>query len=276
MVRVSPDRQRLAVTIGSLTEDGLWLYDLGRETLTPLARGGEAFSLVWTPDGQRLVFDWLKDGRQSLAWQRADGTTPPEVLTPGKLLPSSWTPDGRQLAGVKEPWDVAIATVANGRATVHLLNQMSADEGWPEFSPDGHWLAYVSSTSGRLEVYVRPYPESGRTEMVSIEGGRGPAWHPNGRELFYVVRGPSGKWRMMAVDFAPASPPRIGRPRLLFEVEESMSFGCAPVRCYDVAPDGQRFYVVRTPPPPPTPVVTHVDLMLNWPEELKTKVPTGR
>jgi hypothetical protein len=49
-----------------------------------------------------------------------------------------------------------------------------------------------------------------------------------------------------------------------------------PGRCDDVAPDGQRFYVTQTPTPPPRPVVTHINLVLNWLEELKAKVPTGR
>ena len=51
---------------------------------------------------------------------------------------------------------------------------------------------------------------------------------------------------MMAVDFAPGSPPRIGRPHTLFEFEPGdLGFMCSPLRCYDVAPDGQRFYAVR-------------------------------
>jgi len=45
------------------------------------------------------------------------------------------------------------------------------------------------------------------------------------------------------------------------------------MRCYDVAPDGQRFYVVQTPTLPPPPVVTQINLVLNWFEELKSKVP---
>jgi hypothetical protein len=148
----------------------------------------------------------------------------------------------------------------------------------PTFSPDGRWLAYGSDVSGRNEVYVRPYPGPGPAEQVSLEGGRDPAWHPNGRELFYV--GPldgAGKRRIMAVEFAPGSPPRIGTPRRLFEFDpRDLNFGCTPLRCYDVAPDGQRFYVTQTRPAPPPPVVTHINLIQNWLEGLKAKVPTGR
>jgi hypothetical protein len=52
-------------------------------------------------------------------------------------------------------------------------------------------------------------------------------------------------------------------------------FHCIPVRCYDVAPDGQRFYVMQQRTLPPPPPVTHINLILNWFEELKAKVPAG-
>jgi len=40
-----------------------------------------------------------------------------------------------------------------------------------------------------------------------------------------------------------------------------------------LAPDGQRFYVGQARTSPRAPVVTHVNLILNWLEELKEKVP---
>jgi len=71
--------------------------------------------------------------------------------------------------------------------------------------------------------------------------------------------------------------PRIGRPQTLFEFDPGdLSFSCLPGRCYDVAPDGQRFYAMQARTPPPPPVVTHINLMLNWFEELKAKAPAGK
>jgi hypothetical protein len=43
-----------------------------------------------------------------------------------------------------------------------------------------------------------------------------------------------------------------------------------------VSPDGQRFFVSRSLPSPATPPVTHVNLVLNWFEELKAKAPATR
>ncbi len=220
------------------------------------------------------MFGWLEQGRSSLAAQRADGTASPDVLVPDAFWTSSFHPDGRQLAALDNS-DILIANLEKGQAAVRPLFQTAARERSAEFSPDGRWLAYQSNESGRFEIWMRPYPGPGEPELIGE--GENPAWHPtHGRELFFVSpRDPSGKRRMMVVDFAAGSPhPTIGRPRVLFPFDPTeLLFACMPVRCYDVAHDGQRFYVVRTPAPPSPPVVTHINLIDHWFEELKAKVP---
>jgi hypothetical protein len=82
---------------------------------------------------------------------------------------------------------------------------------------------------------------------------------------------------MMAVDVDAGSARSIGRPRPLFEFDPvDLKLVCAPVRCFDVALDGQRFFAVEQRSAPPPPAVTHVGLVQNWFEELKAKVPAGR
>ena len=278
-VRLSPDGRRLAVVIRSLTEAGVWVYDLARGSLTLLAGGGEAVWPIWAPDGRRLLFDWLTDGRRTLSAQPADGTAGPQVFVSDSWLnASSVTPDGRQIAAVHEPdTDILSVAVENGQAQVQPLIKTPHYEGWAEFSPDGRWLAYGSDVSGRREVYVRPFPGPGPTEQVSIDGGQSPAWHRGGKELFFVTpRNAERRWSMMAVDVDAGSARGIGRPRALFEFDAGeLKLVCAPGRCYDVAPDGQRFFAVQQRPAPPPPPVTHVGLVQNWVEELKAKVPAG-
>jgi serine/threonine-protein kinase len=278
-VRLSPrDGRRLAVTIHgpSLTGVGLWSYDLGRDRFAPLTVEGEADWPVWLPDGRRLLFQWLKGGRWSLATQPADGAVAAEMRLVVRLFPSSFNPDGLHVATAQSGSggvDVVIATLGDRGTTVESLAETPYNERWPEFSPDGRWLAYGTDVSGQFEVWIRPWPGPG--EAVPIEAGWSPAWSPNGRELFFLSPSDgAGRLRMMVVTFEAASPPRIGSPRALFDFDpEKLLLACTPVRCYDVAPDGQRFYAVQRVASPPRLPVTHINLIQNWFEVLKQKAP---
>jgi eukaryotic-like serine/threonine-protein kinase len=275
---LSPDGRYVAVSIESLEERGLWLYDRERGTLSKLTPGGETLFPRWTPDGQHAAFWWLNQGVSQLGWQRADGTAGPEVLARGPGVPSSWSPAGKQLALTSPEGDISIASLENGKAAVEPLARTPETELWPEFSPGGRWLAYGSNTSGRNEVYVQPYPDPAPRQQVSLEGGESPAWSPTGRELFFLSLPDSeGMRQMMAVDVRPGRTLSLGKPQRLFGFSEPpLRLRCEPSRCYDVAADGRQFYAVRQAPTAPIPSVTHIQLILNWTEELEARVPAGR
>jgi hypothetical protein len=110
---------------------------------------------------------------------------------------------------------------------------------------------------------------------VSVAGGFAPAWNPNGREIFFSSRASSGRQRMMAARFSPGASPAAAPPVELFEYDSrELSLLSGFVRPYDVAADGQSFYAIqhRGTAPSAAPV-THVNLVQNWLEELKQKVP---
>ena len=156
---------------------------------------------------------------------------------------------------------------------------MAGPTQWPAFSPDGRWLAFGSSTSGTPELFVQPYPGPGTRVQVSVDGGQSPAWHPNGREIYFLSLGPAGARQsyMMAADFSPGPPARIGRPRRLFEFDATkLGLMCVYSRCYDVSADGERFYGVQELEAPAPAPVTHINLVANWIEEVKAKVPAAR
>ena len=278
IVRASPDGRRLAVSVYRPTEQGLWVYELARGVSRVLAQGGEVGRFSWMPDGQRLVYVWLKDGRFSTVIHMADGSRPPVELLPAEAGDvSSITPDGEHIALAQKDDLLMLTLDASGRGRVAPWLQTPNIEAWPEFSPDGRWLAYASNETGHHEVYVRSFPGPGGAIQVSITGGFQPAWHPNGRELFFLSpSGTPGRMRMMVATWEAGRTPRTGTPKMLFEFARSeYQFACVAVRCYDVAPDGQRFYVVQTGKPPRSPVVKETRLVHNWLEELKAKVPAG-
>lgn len=184
----------------------------------------------------------------------------------GWQYPFSWTPDGTTLAIHVDDVGVQVVTMTPERVAGSPLT-LVANAGVPRFSPDGRWLAYVSEEAGRSEVFVRGYPATGRQWIVSTQGGTSPVWSADGRELFYRD-GP----RMMAVevDTTPTFAP--GVPRVLFEGPyEHNPYGG---QNFDVAPDG-RFLMVR---PAPGAAPTQLNVILDWFDELKQKVPgtTGK
>ncbi len=126
----------------------------------------------------------------------------------------------------------------------------------------------MSDESGPYEIYVQPYRGPGGKWQISTEGGTEPKWNPNGRELFYR----SGD-KMMAVDIATQPGFSAGKPRMLFEGRYQLS----PVQSddYDVSRDGQRFLMLK-PIDQGEGAPTQINVVLNWFEELKQKVPTGK
>ncbi len=268
---LSPDGRRVAVAIEE-QETQVWVYDLARETPTRLTFGGNAnFTSLWTPDGKRIAFQSNKEGSPNLFWQLADGSGGLERLTTSEYIhaPMSWSSDGRLLAFIEitpsTGYDIWVLRLSDRKAQAFLRTPFH--ESAPRFSPDGRWLAYISDETGRYEVYVQPYPGPGGKWQISTEGGTEPVWNPNGRELFYR----SGD-KMMAVEITTQPGFSAGKPNVLFEGKYLPTPATFPN--YDVAPDGQRFLMCKASEQEAAP--TQINVVLNWFEELKRRVPTGK
>jgi Tol biopolymer transport system component len=256
------------------SEGQIWSYDISRQTLTRFTFEGKTNNRpVWTPDGKRIAFYSDKEGSLNIFWQLADGSGGLERLTTSETVnvPESFSPDGRVLAFHEaDPTtgrnDIWVLQMSDRKAQPFLKTYFN--QGNPRFSPDGHWLAYTSDESGQIEVYMEPYPGPGGKWQISTEGGREPVWNPNGRELFYR----SGN-KMMAVDVATQPKLTVGNPRMVFQGEYVSATN--QFSNYDISPDGQRFLMLK-----PTEQVqaapTQINVVLNWFEELKQKVPTGK
>ena len=270
--RVSPDGRRIAVTIQG-QESQIWLYDLSREALSRLTFEGKLNAdPTWTPDGKRIAFYSNKEGPTNIFWQPADGSGGLERLTTSEYFhnPNSWSPDGQLLAfhevNPTTQRDIWVLRLKDRKVEPFL--RTPADESAPRFSPDGHWLTYVSNESGGFEIYVQPYPGPGGKWQISTNGGTEPVWNPNGHELFYR----NGD-KMMAVDISSQSGISAGKPRMLFEGSYLPTTVAQPN--YDISPDGQRFLMVK-PAEQGQEAPTQINVVLNWFEELKQKVPVGK
>jgi len=280
--RLSPDGQRVAIS----TRDTFQVssYDVARGALSPVTADGKSGFGIFAPDGKRIVFrSDAAGGEDNLYWRAADGSGAVERLTTSvrNQTPSSWSPDGTTLAFVEEgesptigffQFDIWMLSIRD--RTTRAVMHTSANEMTPEFSPDGRWLAYVSSGSGsgRHDVYVQPYPGPGERHLISTNGGEQPAWRGDGRELFYVQGGAfsssGGAPTLMSVAVATVPEFRAGRPEALFESADlPTNWG----RSYDVAADGQRFLLTANSKATTTPA--QMILVQHWFEELKRLVP---
>ncbi len=261
--RLSPDGKRLAVTTWD-ERAYVSVYDMERDALTRLS-GPEGHQPIWTVDGERITYRSIPF---DLVWRAADGSGDIETLTSleGAGEPGSWSPDGKMLTFTdvhpSSGADIWVLSLEDGRGPRPVVQTPAAEAGGA-FSPDGRWIAYDSKESGRLEVYVQPFPGPGRRWQISTEGGRQAVWARNGREIFYR----SGD-RMMAVEVETEPSFSLSKPEVLFEGNYAGSVEAFGSANYDVTADGRRFVMIRTEVES-APASIHV--VLNWAEELKEK-----
>jgi hypothetical protein len=132
---------------------------------------------------------------------------------------------------------VALSLDGDHKASVFLNTQFNEVHG--KLSPDGHWIAYESSESGKAEVYVQPFPASADRagkHLISNGGGSEPLWRRDGRELFYRNGGD-----VMAVDITPGPVFKASAPRKLFQANFAGLNGGG--YRWDVTGDGKRFLI---------------------------------
>jgi hypothetical protein len=175
---------------------------------------------------------------------------------------TDWSNDGRfiifQMRGVTTGPDLWILPLF-GDGKPYPFAQSEFDEEQGHFSPDGHWIAYTSNESGRYEVYVQTFPQSGGKWLVSSGGGAQPHWRADGKELFYIAPDRT----LMAVDVNAGTTFETSAPKRLFAT--LVNNYTAPNR-YVVTADGQRFLINS---PVGETNQTPITVVLNWTSGLK-------
>jgi eukaryotic-like serine/threonine-protein kinase len=263
--RLAPDGKQVITSLRGDAED-LWLYDLARGASSRLTAKGSSSFPVWSPDGKRVA---LSVGRNDIFVRTLDGSAPEQKVWTGQVpsYPFSWSPDGRALAYVtvdpKTLQDIWILNLADHQVKPFLASPFR--EGAPVFSPDGRWIAYVSDESGHSEIYVSPFPGPGEKQAVSTNGGSEPVWPRAGKNLFYR----SGD-AVMAVEVTTSPALSVSKPRLVFKKPYERSMALWPN--FDASSDGRQLLMVKGSDAAPAP--GYINVVLNWSEELKARVPT--
>ena len=270
--RVSPDGTRVAVDITDGGNTDIWIWDLTREMLTQFTFdvANDDFPL-WTLDSARVVFQSSRDGG-GVFWKAADGTGQVERLKEGAARPSTWTADGR-LIFEQRVEDIGVLTMEGERTVERLLDADEFSVYSPALSPDGRWLAYVSTETGTPLIYVRPFPDVDDDQRrVSPDFGVHPVWSPDGRELFY--RGRTGAELMVArIETEPTFSARAPEPAFTISGWE-----VGGGRQYDLAPDADRFIFRQAEATGQTSEADMFNGLIfveNWFQELTERVPVN-
>ena len=263
--RFSPDGTRIAVQINAGDDSNIFIYEIATNRLRQLTFDGGAVPL-WTPDGTQVTF-LANDALWNIA---ADFSEEPQLLSTaseefGIGGPYSWSPDGSVLfwngtGGVAQLTLLEDGEVEHGPLLVETYLELVAN-----FSADGRWFSYVTNEAAGLEVFVQPYPlGSGAKRRITQDGGRSPVWSRSGRELFYA-----NERQLWAVGISTEPTLTWQDPVALFESPSLTTSG--NFVNYDVTPDGQRFVFVQ--PLGDTDSLREINVVMNWFEELKERVP---
>ena len=265
---ISPDGRRIAMRRRDPQSSNLdiWILEPARGAFTRFTFDpGQDGNPIWSPDGSRIVFSSDRSGISMSLYSKASSGLGDDVLlvqsTSGKWA-DCWSPDGRYLMydefDPKTSSDLMIKPMSgDDKPKVFLKTPFS--EGQAQFSPDGKWVAYFSDESGRPEIYVVPFEGTAGKTQVSTAGGFEPHWRGDGKELFFL----SLDQKLMAVDVKPGASFEVGMPRSLFPFRAPGGTRNA----YCVAPDGQRFLIVR----PDEEALAPTTVVLNWAAGVKRK-----
>jgi len=260
---ISPDGRTVALTLETATFD-VWQLDIERDSLSRVSFGGDDSGPVWTPDGTRLIYSSSRSGHNNLYWAASDNSSGEQRLTAGDRdqYPNMVSPDGRgvgvtERAGEENGNDIVFVPLSGDHKPQTVVSSRFNEED-AQFSPDGVWMVYTSTESGKREAYLRPFPVPGGKWQISVGGADGGVFAHNGREIIYR-NGP--KFFTVPVETRPVV--RIGKPQLLFEKQHHEGG-------WDLSKDDQRLMLVRDETPPTT---NQLQIVLNWFDELVRRVP---
>jgi Tol biopolymer transport system component/DNA-binding winged helix-turn-helix (wHTH) protein len=274
--RISPDGKRAVVVINDDNNNDVWVIDLERETSSRLTFG-DAFNgpAFWSPDGDRIIYSSRNDAGGIFS-RAANGTGSAEQINVNDIATQmdALSPDGKQ---------AIVLNRGRGESDMYLLSLTGEsfpqsfvstpfDEAGAQISPDGNYVAYESDETGRVEVYVRtfPNPDGGRWQ-ITTDGGYEPQWSPTGNELFFRKYFGSS---ISAVNIQTEPNFSMTSPRLVI----AGNYVAAPFT-YAVSADGERLLMFKSvdQPSDETPSnarAPRLAIVENWFEELKRITPS--
>ncbi len=287
-VSFSPDGGRVSVTLSGASQSELpselWILDLGRSSFSRLPTKGVPLGAgIWTNDRQRITHAVMGSDGCSIWEQRVDGAGEAVKLysmtgNPAFTVPLAWSPDGKVLAFIRgefgsENGDIWLLQQGENSqdwvAKPYL--ESKANEGWLGFSPDGKWVQFISTQSGRNELYVQRFTgagsgaddaKSGRVQVSSNGVGWDAWWGDDGKEIRYL----DADGQLMSVQVQPGPSFSTSVPKPLCSIKELKLSGRA------FAPDGRLLAVMQGQEEQRA----KIDLVVNVLDEIRAKLAAAK
>jgi TolB protein len=250
MPRFSPDGGTIALDFPSNDGRDVWTLDRATNALSRVTADHDAHDPVWSRDGRELFYTSIRRGGTFGVYRTRPGSgVVTRVVVDSRLAFTGVPlPEGHSL--VTQALDLTpgsqgdIVRIDSAGRLIPIVAER-ADEGYPDVSPDGRWLAFASTLSGESEVYVRSLVGDVEQVQISTAGGSEPMWSHDGTELFYRAE-VDGHARLVAASIERGPSLRVTRRTPLFTMDEYDS--AQPHANYDVSPDGKSFVMIHRAP----------------------------
>jgi Tol biopolymer transport system component len=213
-----------------------------------------------SPDGRSIIFASFRDATRSPFQIAIAGSPEPQLVFKFKgtmFANDDWTRDGKWLLYHDAGLPALLATPLDrpGDPPTTVAKALAGVVDQASMSPDGKFVIYSSTESGRSEIYLVRFPPTGDRWQVSPAGGTQPTWRGDGREVYYLAI----DRKLMAVPLSTAGAVNVGDPVPLFVAPlREVSVGSEQ---YAPSPDGKRF-LISVPEAGATP--NRFAVLVNW------------
>ncbi|MGI9518227.1 MAG: protein kinase domain-containing protein [Pirellulaceae bacterium] len=283
--RLSPDGDRLLVSIFDGRASRLWALDLARGTFSQITHR-ESVDGRWVgPDGEFVVYSAEADRTLSLFLRTADGLGEPRLLlnSPHRQIPCTVSPDGKyvvfQERNPESGWDLMVLELDSEGSPVGSPRKLLAtpsNEEKAHFSRDGSFIAYESDEmDGVVQIYVRSFPDMQNKLQVSEHGARQPRFSPAQDELYFWSTGIQqfrGVHYVIESNVFTPDAPRQCLASKQFSVSGGGQGGVLAdpsFSGFDVALDGERFLMLELAPAIAPLHEGDMVMVVNWFYELE-------
>jgi Tol biopolymer transport system component/DNA-binding winged helix-turn-helix (wHTH) protein len=167
----------------------LWLMDDDGKNRVQLTSDAQAaYSPQWLPDGKGLVFECVREGRQTFSSIALDSRREKVLSGAEGLEFPRLSPDGLQVAftyAANGFFNLGVMATEGG--TPRQLTFARKFAGFPSWSPDGKWLAFQMKQGDEQQIMYMPSDGGTPAQLTFDHGDHWPGgWSPNGEKIAYA------------------------------------------------------------------------------------------